>query len=314
MKKLLRNAMMFSAMAGTLFFTACDGDEEILPTEPSVSVSTDPALNADGDLELFAGDEFSVTVNATTPSGFNTMRLNIGSTELEQTRTDLGLDATATSASYTFTNLFFNTQGTATIDITVVDEAGVTATTSIDVIVSSPEVLEYEAVLIGGFLNNNLGSFYDAIEDSVYTFGGVNGSAANRAKIDFVYYYVTGETAVNAVLASPDNAEVGVTWNSQTTPGTWPFTANSNSTRFKQAAQGTNFDFLNTDADVRAAFGEAGAEDSRITNLAAGAVIAFRVDDLRGTRYGVIEVQSIDGSQGSERAINISVKTQSLDN
>ncbi len=312
MKKLLRNAMMFSAMAGTLFFTACDGDEEILPTEPSVSVSTDPALNADGDLELFAGDQFSVTVNATTPNGFNTMRLNIGDRELEQTRTDLGLDATATSASHTFEGFSFPDDGTATITVTVVDEANVTATQSIDVIVSSPQVTEYEAVLIGGFLNSTTGSFYDAIADSVFSFDNIRTNAANRARIDFVYYFVLD--GVEATLASPDNAQVGITWNQQTNTETWPFTANSNSTTFKVAAQGTNFDFLNTDADVRAAFGEVGAEDSRVTNLAPGALVAFKVDEARGTRYGVIEVAALSGDNGSTRTITINVKTQTQDN
>jgi hypothetical protein len=312
MKKLLRNAMMLSAMAGTLFFTSC-GEDEVLPTEPSVSVSTTPALNADGDLELSAGEELTITVNATTPNGFNTMRVKIGTTELEQTRTDLGLDATATSATHAFGNLFFSAAGTATIEIEVVDETGATANQSIAVIISSPEVLSYEAVLIGGFLNNTEGSFYDAIADSVFASNTVINNAPNRARIDFVYYYVVGETAVNAVLAAPDNSEAGATWNQQNTDGTWPFTANSNSTRFKPAVQGTNFDFLSTDSDLRAAFGEVGAEDSRQTNLTPGAVIAFRVDDARGTRYGVIEVQSVDGTQGSERSITISVKTQSQD-
>lgn len=310
MKKLFRNALMLSAMAGTLFFTACDDDgDEIAVDGPSLTLTTQLE-------DAYAeGDEVDLTYDFDAPGRIGQVIFELfidGTSVLDSTVTETQLGFTSEDTTGTF-DFSFNVPeesagSTIVAEVTIIDRSNQQFVNDD----AEFEVLEavntYTTVLIGGFNNLERGSFYDAISDSVYSASSVRGSVANQGNIDFLYYF---SDVSQRTIASPDNTEAQVTWDAQD-DNTYPFTQTENSTRFTIAAAGTNFDFINSNAELEDAFSEVGDETTRVTNLEEGDLIAFRVDNSRGSRYGIFQVVDVAGN--SSGSITIDVKSQSEDN
>ncbi|MBV6646490.1 MAG: hypothetical protein KI790_13625 [Cyclobacteriaceae bacterium] len=313
MKNQFRKWMLVSALGAVVMYgCSSDDSEDPTPDGPELTMtakvgSTDAAFQSGGD--LLAGDSIIFNASVTAPGGFNVLREITASTGIQVTRTDLGLDAGATQA--TIPTFAVKTSGeqansTATLTFIAVDENSQTDTVIYEVnIIQGIE--EYTAILIGGFNNATLGSFYDAKDDSVYNYSPVNTTLANQEKIDFIYYFAD---TPQYTLASPDNTEVQATWDGQTTLA-WPFsTETENSTKFKAVAQGFDFDGVATGAQLASAYSEVGDGLSRITGLSAGAVYAFQLDQSRGSRYGVLEVVTVEGNSSGSIEINVKVQTE----
>ena len=187
-----------------------------------------------------------------------------------------------------------------------VDDAGqVSETLSFSVNVTSPAVNSASAVLIGGFQNSTLGSFYDAVEDSVYTSAN---ALMNDEKIDFLFYY--SDVALYTIAAL-DNAEADATIESQTGGDLDNFDP-QNPTRFSTFLTAPDFDAVTNVAELIEAFeGDKDlAGESRITMLETGDVFAFILPTERGNRVGLVKVTATSGTAGSDRAIEIEVKIE----
>ena len=293
------------------FLASCgedDPEDEPLPTAPSLSLSGD--LSTEDSFEV--GDSVAVTVTFTTPgelSGFNyQVTVNKDSTDesvqskVFQSPTDIGYTDTDINGGFNFIfseSLEESLSGkTVTIDFEVVDKADQLGTDSWTFEVTAG-ISEYQTVLIGAQLNTTLGSFYDATENEVYL---TDGARDNNEKIDLIYYYLNTEAnPETAIMASPDNDEVELTFT------TWPFTT-ENSTKLKTSS--SVYADVTSSVSVASAYSEVGDDMSRIVGLAKGDVVAFQLDASKGSKYGVFEVESIDGEFGSERTITINVKIQ----
>lgn len=311
MKKLLRNALMLSAMAGTLFFTACDDEDEVAVDGPSLTLTSQLQ-------DAYAeGSEVDLTYEFDAPGRIGQVMFDFiidGTSVSDSTVTETQLGFTAEDTTGTFDFSFDVPEGTAgsdfVVEVTIIDRSNQRFVNDD----AEFEVLEaintYTTVLIGGFNNLSTGSFYDAISDSVYSTSNVRSSVANQGNIDFLYYF---SNASQRTIASPDNTEAEATWAAQNPSNpAYPFTQVENSTRFTIAAQGTNFGFITTNAQLEAAFSEVGTETTRVTDLQEGSLVAFRVDNSRGSRYGVFQVTDVSGN--SSGSITIDVKSQSEDN
>lgn len=307
MKKLFRNFLMMAGVGAVAVLSSCDET-----TEGPVTAGPSVTIQVETPKDTYAvGESVDFDIDFTAASGLAGATLTDGVIESVIDLNAVGI-ASDTSGSFTLTG-YVVSEGTAnttlTVEFEIEDLDGRVALATVDLEIVDA-INSFTTVLIGGFNNLTLGSHYDALADSVYSTSNIRNNAANQAKIDFVYYF---SDASQRTIAAPDNSDAQTTWAAQNTSNpAWPFETTQNSTKFKQAAQGTNFEFINSNDALESAFGEVGTSESRITDLTAGATVAFQIATARGSRYGVFEVQEVVGN--SSGSITLDVKIQSIDN
>lgn len=321
MRKLLNQLLFFSAIGGLMFMASCGSDDsedpvpgpEIFVELTSGQTITDDVVSAESGAEL----EFDVDISA--PAGFNTLRVSGQTgTILEVNRNDLGLDAGVTvvpTIPVTITLPDVTSTTNITLTFLAVDDANGEGVETVEVEVLALPVEEYTAVLLGGQLNSTTGSFYDVQTNTVHTIGTANDNDDN---VDLVFYFVNS-TDLQYMIASPDNSNVQSTFEADpdgsgplNAPG-WPLTV-ENTTRFKPLDGSFDYNSVLTSSDLENSYPEVGTEQERMLDLQVGQVFAFQLSPDRGDRYGIIEVASIDGTQGSNRSITLNVKVQPEDN
>jgi len=303
MKNLMKLSFIAIMMAGLLFTTGCGKDDEPAIPGPSMEITTTPIANSDGVVEVEVGSDIAVTVVALTPAGFNTIRIANGTTAIgEQTRTDLGLDPTDLTSTANFTiTLNGDAEATFTLTVTVVDEAGGTATEDISILLvapPSPAVKAYTAQLIYAPAGDgSTASWFSTNLGTTVTEAQVNaGADPSSGDIDFGYYATSSEFG----LASPsDFSLAGIDISDWT---------QKNATSFKMTTlSAEDYLALAVGTDLEAAFTDASATatgDQKFT--AVGDVIAFKLDDTKDGKTGVIKIVAIvDGDNNGEFFNNV---------
>lgn len=313
MKKLLNQLFLFSAIGGTLFLASCGSDDPEPVAEVSITVTgdTDTQSNFDAnetvDFNIAYTSEAGISSFIYTPTVDGTVQSEV----ILNPAVDLGLDLTtqANEGSFDFGFELNETLAGRQVSITfeIVDQTGGSASETVTFQVNAaPAISEYTAVLLGGQLNGTTGSFYNSVDNAVYTVGTADD---NDDLVDLVFYYVNTDGLRN-IIAAPDNDEVQTTFE---TSGSWPLVT-ENSSRFKPLDVSFDYDGASSSADLENAYPEVGDNQERMLDLQVDQVFAFQTETNRGSRYGIIQVASIDGTQGSERSITLNVKIQSVDN
>uniref|UniRef100_UPI004049E740 hypothetical protein n=1 Tax=Fulvivirga sp. TaxID=1931237 RepID=UPI004049E740 len=310
MKKLFSKLFIVGALGGLTLLASCGGDDdEPTPAGPSVVVTTSPAA-VDGVVNLTIGEELTITVNASTPGGFNVARLS-GAVTTELDRNDLGLDADATSAEFSFDPIVFNSAGDATITVTVIDNiivdgASQQVSEDIEIVVTGTPLNESEVVLLGGPQNAATGSYYNAVDETVYNTSQAF-TAGNTNKVDFVFWY--GATSLYAIGAV-DDANAVTAFDSQAGINLANLNPKSIS-RFKTFTAVQDFEGTTTSEQLDALFPSDGEGDlTRVAELEVGDIFGITLDAGRGSKKGLIKVEEIIGDTPSTRAIRILVKIQ----
>jgi hypothetical protein len=302
MKRILRTALTMAAFAGLFTFTACDPEEE-LPTAPSITITTTPAINEAGVVELETGQVITISVSVNAPGGFNVVRLtsspNIfpsdqSAYQSEYTRNDSGvtLGANNTTASVTFGGFSLSNAGTVTINVQAVDDAGQTTTESFDLDVR--ESLNESTVILLGAQNATAPSFLNLLTFDTYTIATSNN---NQENVDLIYSW-SSTASFNYNFAAPSNSAIA---NFLTNVATW---TTRNSTQF-YATTLTRAQFIetNTVAEIQALTTGTGVD--RLGGLDQNVVVAFTA---RG-KSGLIIVDEITKSEGASQ-IQISIKVE----
>jgi hypothetical protein len=295
--------------------SGCSEDESVPAVDPpSLNVVTTPS-STNGTIQIILDESVNFSIGVMADGGFNNLSLR-ATDEMGNLR--LSIDTarapgeTVTSFDVVYEINFGNdpalVNSSVAVQISATDDLNQTSSEVFIVDIVSQGIEAYTAVLIGGFNNETLGSSYDAQADSVYFATNLRNNSANQSLIDFVYYFAD---VPQRTIASPDNAEAQITWDAQNM-SSWPFDMVENSTRFKIPMSGVSFDDLNSSSDLEVLFGEVGTGDSRVTDLSVGNLVAFQLDDDRGSRYGAFVVDAVEGN--SSGSITISVKVQSEDN
>jgi hypothetical protein len=264
MKKFLRNGLMLAAAGTLLLFTACDPEEETMIDSPSITFTSEL------DATYPEGAEVDLRYEFEAPGKIGQVKFEpffdgVSSGSTTFTESELGFDATDTTGAFTitFTIPQESAGSTITAEVEFIDRANQSVFNDDAEFQVSEAVNSYTATLIGGFNNLETGSFYDALADSVYSASNVRTSVSNQGDIDFLYYF---SDPSQRTIASPDNSSAQATWAAQDGSG-YPFTTNQNSTRFKVAAAGTNFTFIDSNEEIANAFSEVGDEFERVTDL-----------------------------------------------
>ncbi len=278
---------MFSAMAGTLFFTACDGDEDdVLIDGPSVSYTTTPASSND-EVTITTQDELELSIEATTPAGFNVIRVESEDpvVSFERNRNDLGLDAGAESAAVDLT-LTFENPGEVILTISAVDDNGNEAIETLTVTIEDARATIYTAKLLYAqtaeedsktFFSTNLGTTVSKNEVD---------ASAEPSSIDIDFGYAAGASGV-LWLASPSSYPAFTDydlsiWNTL------------NTTTFKDVTL-NNEEYIatNTSSKLAAVYDAGTNPQDRKNTLEVGKIYAFQLDEDKGSKLGLVKVIEI---------------------
>lgn len=309
MKKLFKNFLMLTAVGAIAFLYSCSEEDEPTAAAPSISVSAalaDGTALADGG-NVITGNTITVTVNATTPGGFNVVRATSGGSTQEFTRTTLQLDAGATSASFNITDIATPDEAVGTtIDwtFTVVDDLNQTGETTlsytVDAVPSPPATVLTARMLAAPTGDNTSMTFYSIRLNQLYSQADVIGTADPVSEnIDLGYYY--GGTN-NATLVSPDEYPTNIvditSWGTRHTTNLVLTTISSET-----------YMGITSVADVTGAVADVTFGDSNeVTNLAVGDILAFETTDETAVS-GLIMVQEVNGTDGSDGNIVIELIT-----
>lgn len=313
MKKLLNQLILFSAIGGTLFLASCGSDDpEPVIDGPTISAElTSGQTVNNGIIEASSGAVLSFDVDISAPGGFNTLRVTnstTGDVVTEINRNDLGLDAGVIVVPTITTSLTLPSVSSNTfidIEFLVVDDNNATASENITVeILAQPNVDIYDAFLLAAPLGDGSSdTFFSTNNGVLYSDDDVLNSSNNlSANIDFGYYYgATNLASIASIEAYPTNVVNVDAWNVQ------------NATMFRTSTMTeADFDAIGEfDADDLAAEYEvASAEAGQKNQLSAGTILAFKTDATKdgGSKFGLLKVVSVSGTDGQGDGINIEVK------
>lgn len=313
MKKLLNQLILFSAIGGTLFLASCGSDDpEPVIDGPTISAElTSGQTVNNGIIEASSGAVLSFDVDISAPGGFNTLRVTnttTGDVVTEINRNDLGLDAGVTVVPTITTSLTLPSVSSNTfidIEFLVVDDNNSPASENITIeILAEPNVDIYDAFLLAAPLGDGSSdTFFSTNNGVLYSDDDVLNSSNNlSANIDFGYYYgATNLASIASIEAYPTNVVNVDAWNVQ------------NATMFRTSTMTeADFDAIGEfDADDLAAEYEvASAEAGQKNQLSAGTILAFKTDATKdgGSKFGLLKVVSVSGTDGQGDGINIEVK------
>ena len=308
MNKFFNYIFALTAIAALGFLSSCsDDDETPSPSAPSISLST-----VDGEYESdftgFVGDSIGWTITVNASAGFNTLRIYRqedgvkGSSPIKTFSKVSGTSPTSFEEDFGYTIGSDDLGNTIYLIFEAVDEDGRIATLEYQVKAEEKPTIKYEMTLLYA-PSDTKGSktFFSTNDGQAYSMNDVLGTAeAVSAKIDFGYFY--GST-FKATLASPDQYpldEYGQDgWNVR------------NATKIKK----TNLSaaaFMEIENDVEAinqAFDDAdfGTNQGQARDLTIGQVLAFELVSAKGNKRGLIKVNGIEGTDGSNAHIKIDV-------
>lgn len=278
-------------LAGVAFMSSCTTDS----TPPTLTLKTG-ANYTSADVTIEQNGDITVGINASsetsTLSSFTIKAAVNGGANI--TVEDSALSAATFNADYTLT---VPDLGTTVITFQVTDADGQTATTSFTV-TTTEGFYTYTAVLMGGQLNPNLGSFYETATNTVMKLAAAN--AANN-KVDFVYYY--GEI-YKGTVAAPADATVPAATNFANIANWHP----RNATQLKAGVTVTDWSAV-AGSDITTL--ATGFTDTKADHLAINDVVAFETasTSTNPSKKGLFKVVDMKGTEaGTDREITIEVK------
>jgi len=293
------------------FLVSCDDEEGILNLGgPTMTVSVTPPDDF-GTISGGAGEVFSFDVDITADEGFNVFRVNEivdgSSTNLwERTRAS-GTDVTSFDTVFTYTLSAAYIDQNVQLELEVVDDEGETTTDIFTIEVTSTVRSFTQFLLVPPSDDEASKTFFSTTTGERYSVNDVEaGTNISSADIDFGYYY--GQTNM-ATLQSPAQFPNNVgNSNASYNLADWN---ELNTTELKM----TNIsleDFMANDDDVsfiQDAFtnASAGANSQMATNLVKDDIVAFKLDEDQGGKFGLIRVIEVKTGTGVDDGITIEV-------
>lgn len=305
MKKVSNYFLSLLALAGVLFVTGCGEDETPAPAIPVIDLSTDDVDNQDG-FTGFVGDEVSIDVSVDAPQGFNTLRVfkqvdGVKGNPIKEFSRTAGVTQTSFDTTFTYTIQEEDVDNTIYLVFQAVDDTEGQSEAEYQIIAETRPTVKYEMKLLYA-PNADMGSetFFSTNDGETYSVSEVLGTDESVSpKIDFGYFY--GQD-FEATIASPaaypiDYSQDG--WNER------------NETKIKRTEISAS-QYLEIQTDVTLinnAFDEAsyGESEGQVRNLTIGEVLAFELVTAKGNKRGLIKVNDIEGTTGTNDYIEIEV-------
>lgn len=316
MKNLFNNIVKLFALSMVLVLASCGDDEDPATfNAPTLSITPENPTGSTYSVGADVNISFDFTAEAEISSFNYFLVLNEGLSDEQTSNTifvnpaDLNLASnTAGTFSIAFPVDAAQEGKTVTMNFQVVDkqlpDAGLaTATYGYTVNV---EIETFTQKLFGAQGNSNPG-FYNAVDDQLLSYAEArDASGVNSSTVDFAYYWGAND---NSTLAAIDDVDLDAVYTAVQLPIDGIF-GTKNSTTFKALmTTPAEFDAVVSNAQLQtvASFETGGASSAKM--LAADAVLAFKLDEDRGGKFGLIKVVSVDDTNG-EGTITIDVKIE----
>jgi hypothetical protein len=298
-------------ITGIGLFTSCkkDSTEDLTPTINFIGGGD----YISSDVTLDTGEEFLVGITAlsNTSSGTKLASLKVVRT-FNNTPETVFENTTINASTYTWSDYVnANTSaGTERWTFTITDKDGETSEVSFNIttVATAGDIYTYTAVLLGGQMNPDLGSFY-ATSNIVYNEANAN---LNQAKVDFVFYYGTNNHSSIVAPASTQLSQVPE-FSYILDAGNANHWTVTNQTKFKFV---TGVDWAQVTDDALITANAVGLTDLNVNLLdptvAAKSVVAFETASTSANpgKKGLFKVIAVGGTTAETRSITIEVKIQ----
>jgi len=280
-------------MSGVTFLSSCGTDT----TPPTIMLNAAPGFTS-ADVSVPAGTILQVGIIAkSTSSKLTNFKIIQTVSGTPTTIEDTTISADAYNVVYTIPTLNVASVAEYTFKITASD--GETAEASFNVTTTAAAINSYTAVLLGGQLNANLGSFYSTADNSVMNLATAR---TNSQKADMVYYFGTTNEASIVAISDAQLADVPTfvecaTWTTK------------NSTKFKLTT-GVDWATIVDESGITA--NTTGLVDTHVNKLKVGDIVAFQTATTsnNASKKGLYKVIEINGTSGADLSIKIEVKIQ----
>jgi hypothetical protein len=285
-------------LTGMSFMTSCTKDATSTP--PNFMLNAAPG---------YTGTDVTVPVNTELKVGIIASSTSAKLSNLTIKQAISG-GATTTLVDTTFSTDSFNKDftitspsevGSLTLTFIISAADGESAQASFMITTTSAPINTYTAILMGGQLNPELGSFYSTESNSVLKIGA---ASAAPAKVDFGYYFGTANEAT--ISAPSDNAITAVT-NFEAISGWNP----RNNTKMKAVTIGVDWASITTESEILA--NTTSLTDTKVAHLAVNDIVAFETaaTSTNPGKKGLFKVINLTGTTlGTDRSITIEVKIQ----
>lgn len=160
----------------------------------------------------------------------------------------------------------------------------------------------FQANLLGGQTNPNLGSFYSVSEDSIYFTARAN---QKQSFIDLIYYFGS-QTNDSSVIASPSDPVFNNVQDQNPHFSVKSWTVKNNTTFLTTDLTPSEFIALSNDSLLSAEMSGT-LTATKVTKLQVGDVVGFK---MANGRLGIFHVSDLNNVNGLTRAITIDVKVQ----
>lgn len=307
MNKFFNYIFALTAIAALGFMSSCSDDDETPGLNgPSISLSTVDGEH-ESDFTGYVGDSVGWTITVNAPAGFNTLNIyrqedGVKGSPIKTFSKVSGTTPTSFEEDYGYTIGSDDIGNTVYIVFEAVDEEGRIATLDYQVKAEEKPTIKYEMTLLYAPNDNKASkTFFSTNDGQTYSMNDVLGTEeAVSAKIDFGYFY---GTTFKATLASPDQYPLDdygqAGWNVR------------NATKIKKTDLSAAA-FIEIENDVEAinqAFDDAefGTNEGQARDLTVGEVLAFELVSAKGNKRGLIKVNGIEGTTGTDAHIKLDV-------
>jgi hypothetical protein len=166
------------------------------------------------------------------------------------------------------------------------------------------ELVSFQANLLGGQTNPNLGSFYSVSEDSIYFTARAN---QKQSFIDLIYYFGS-QTGDSSVITSPSDPVFNNVQDQNPHFSVKSWTVKNNTTFLVTDLTEADFIALANDSLLTANMSGT-LTATKAAKLVEGDVVGFK---MTNGRLGIFHVKDIENTNALTRAITIDVKVQKL--
>lgn len=277
------------------------------PTTLSISLVANGEPDVD-ELDVSVGDTVSMTVTVYAKSGVETYEVSYEADGTTYVLDSISPDSSVIEYSLTYEFIIDYTLSAeeAAFTFRVTDKKDNSQSAYLTLNVAESAIRTSTNVTVSPFNYLDYGNIYNVEDDTVYFPANVKTYAANQTGSDMLFAF---DTDLKWMMLSIDSEEAQTIWGEEASYD-WPFTS-ENATRFVLVdLSEEEFDDIYTAAQIKALY-TSGTDE--LTGLAVGDVIAFQLDESKGSLTGVMHITSIVGNTSSERQLTFDLKLQAAE-
>lgn len=280
------------------------GDENPIPDGPSITLEVNGTTYQES-LNVEVGDVLTLQVTTRTESSMERYLATYNALGESTTWEDLQPDSSVIeySAEYELYIDYTLSGKEAVVTFSVSDIIGLSDEVTLTLTVGESILKTSENNIVCPFNYLNYGNIYDVEGDTAYFPSNVRSVLTNQNGSDFIFAF---DTETKWMIMGLDHPEAVDLWDDNV-GFSWPF-LNSNATRFKlMNSSEVDFDGLVTSAQLDNFFTDG---STSLSTLAIGQLVAFKLDDQKGGKFGLIRITSIVGNTTNSRELTFDIKVQ----